>query len=231
METNERIPGPVTATLIGATGLIGGHLLRLLQADPYFGTVRVLVRRPLDLQSPRTEVKLVNFADVESFRLGLEGSDLIFCAVGTTQKRVGGDEAAYRKVDFDIPVGAARWGREAGARHLLLVSSVGADASSRNFYLRLKGETENAVRESGMPAVSVFRPSMLLGERKENRPGERIGQAGMQLFSGLLTGSWRKYKPVQAEDVAAAMIAQSKKAMRGFEVLEFDAIKSLTGRP
>ncbi|TCJ19367.1 hypothetical protein EPD60_02845 [Flaviaesturariibacter flavus] len=222
-------PRPLTATLIGATGLIGGHLLRLLQADPYFGTVRVLVRRPIGLQSPRTEEKLINFADVESFRLGLEGSDVIFVAVGTTQKKVGGDEAAYRKVDFDIPVAAARWGKEAGARHLLLVSSVGANAGSSNFYLRLKGQTEDAVKASGMEAVSVFRPSMLLGERKEARPGERIGQVASQLFSGLMMGGLRKYKPVLAELVAAAMIAQAKTGARGFHVFEYDAIRQLAG--
>ncbi|RYZ23748.1 MAG: hypothetical protein EOO16_03595 [Chitinophagaceae bacterium] len=221
---------PLTATLIGATGLIGGHLLRLLQADPYFGTVRVLTRRPLGLHAPRTEEKLVNFQDVESFRLGLEGSDLIFVAVGTTQKKVAGDEAAYRKVDFDIPVGAARWGKEAGARHLLLVSSVGANAASSNFYLRLKGETEKAIGESGMPDVSVFRPSMLLGERTENRPGERIGQVGARVLSGLMIGGMRRYRPIQAADVAAAMIRQSKKSGSGFQVFEFDAIRALAGR-
>jgi uncharacterized protein YbjT (DUF2867 family) len=230
MERSERTAPPITATLIGATGLIGGHLLRHLQADPYFATVRVLVRRPMELQAPRTEVKLVNFQDVESFRLGLEGSDLIFCAVGTTQKKVGGDEAAYRKVDFDIPVGAARWGKEAGARHLLVVSSIGANKASRNFYLRLKGETEAAVTAAALPALSIFRPSMLLGERKEQRPGERIGQVFSQAISGLMLGGLRKYRPIDAEDVAAAMLAQAKSHSKGVSILEYDAIRALANR-
>ncbi|RYY65460.1 MAG: NAD-dependent epimerase/dehydratase family protein [Chitinophagaceae bacterium] len=219
-----------TATLIGATGLIGGHLYRLLLADGYYQTIRLLVRKPYPANDPRVEVRLTDFADAESLRLGLEGSDAIFCAVGTTQKKVGGDRDAYRKVDFDIPAQAARWGAERGARHFLLVSAVGANAASGNFYLRLKGEAEEAVRASGMPAVSVFRPSMLLGHRAEKRPGERIGQVASKIIGPLLGGAWRKYRPVEAEDVAAAMLAQSKRTVPGFKVLEYDAIRRLAGR-
>lgn len=218
-----------TATLIGATGLIGGHLYRLLQADGYFTTIRLLVRRPFPTNEPRTEVRLTDFSDTESLRLGLEGSTAIFCAVGTTQKKVAGDKTAYRKIDFDIPVAAARWAAAAGAKHFLLVSSVGADAKSSNFYLRLKGEVEDAVRASGVQSVSFFRPSMLLGKRMEHRPGERIGQVGSQILSGLMLGGLRKYRPIQAETVAAAMIAQSKKEVPGAEVLEYDALKRLAG--
>ena len=134
-----------TVAVISATGLIGSHLVEQLQQDKAFDTIRVLVRRPANFTHPKVEVKLVNFQDYESFKLAIDGSRVVFCAVGTTQQKVKGDEAAYRKVDFDIPVNAARICAETGCEKFLLVSSVGADSQSKNFYLRLKGEVEEAV--------------------------------------------------------------------------------------
>lgn len=197
----------MTATLIGATGLIGSHLLDLLLADTDFDTVRILVRRPFDLNHPKLEKKLVDFADMESYRLALEGSDVVFCAVGTTQKKVKGDKDAYRKVDFDIPVNAARLGKLCGCETFVLVSSVGASSQSNNFYLKLKGEVEDAVTETGITRLHIVRPSLLLGKRKEHRFGERIAQAVMPVVSFLLP---KKYRPVQARKVAEEMIRMSK---------------------
>src|SRR6218665_867822 len=116
----------MTATLIGATGFIGNYLLDLLLKDTDFDTVRILVRRPTDIQHPKLEKKLVDFTDAESFRLALEGSGIIFCTIGTTQKKVNGDKDAYRKVDYDIAVNAARFGHMADCKKFVLVSSVGA---------------------------------------------------------------------------------------------------------
>ncbi|GAB4091655.1 Rossmann-fold NAD(P)-binding domain-containing protein [Flaviaesturariibacter terrae] len=216
-----------TATLIGATGLIGGHLLRLLEADGYFSNIRLLVRRPFGPTGPRTGVKLLNFADAESFRLGLEGSDTVFCATGTTLQKVKKDMDAYRRVDFELPAAAARWSAAAGAKHFSLVSAIGADPQSRNFYLRLKGEAEEAARASGVPSVSVFRPSLLLGKRGERRPGERIAQATLPLLSPLLLGGLRKYRPIAAEDVARAMLADAKAPQAGFSAFDYDGMQRL----
>lgn len=209
------------ATLIGATGLIGGHLVDQLQQDERFGTIRVLVRRPVPFSQSKVEERLVNFRDPESFKLALEGSDVVFCAVGTTQKKVHGDKDAYRKVDYDIPVNAARYCAETGCSKFLLVSAVGANRNSGNFYLRLKGEVEDAVQQFPIDSVSIFRPSILLGKRAENRPGEKIGQVVMTLFSFLLLGSLKKYKPAKASMVAAAMIRQAKRAVKGRFIYEF----------
>lgn len=194
----------MTATLIGATGLIGSHLLELLLADDKFGTVRILVRRPFELNHPKLEKKLVDFSDMESYRLALEGSDVIFCAIGTTQKKVKGDKEAYRKVDFDIPVNAARLGKLCGCETFVLVSSVGASSKSNNFYLKLKGEVEDAVNACGITHLHIVRPSLLLGKRKEYRFGERIAQAVMPVISFLLP---KKYRPVQARQVAEEMVS------------------------
>lgn len=216
-----------TATLIGATGLIGSHLLQLLEADNYFSTIRLLVRRPFQSGSPRTEVKLVDFADHESYRLGIYGSDAVFCAVGTTQKKVKGDMDAYRRVDYDIPVRAAQFCALSGCAHFSLVSSVGASSSAGNFYLKLKGEVEDEVSKQSIPSIAVFRPSILLGNRNESRPGERVGQIAMQALSFAFISKLSKYKPIHARQVASAMIFAAKEQRSGFNVYEYNEMKKL----
>ena len=214
----------MTATLIGATGLIGGYLLEELLNDGYFDTVRILIRRPLELTHPKLEKKLVDFTDAESFRVALEGSDIVFCAIGTTQKKVKGDKAAYRKVDYDIPVNAARFCKMIGCSTFILVSSVGANSKSKNFYLKLKGEVEDAVKAVGLKSVHIMRPSMLIGDRKEFRFGEKIGTPLMKAISFLLPS---KYKPVHGRDVAKAMVAAAKSGKEGSNSYEFSDIKRL----
>jgi uncharacterized protein YbjT (DUF2867 family) len=214
-----------TATLIGGTGLIGGELLNLLLTDDYFDKVRVLVRRPFNREHPKLEKKLVDFNDNDSLLVALDNSAVIFCAVGTTQKKVKGDKEAYRKVDYDIPVHAARFCKLTGCKIFVLVSAVGANSRSNNFYLKLKGEVEDTIKETGIESVHIMRPSMLLGERKESRPLEKIGQPVMKAFSFLLPS---KYKPIEAGDVARAMLAASKKNEKGFFVYEYEEIKKLS---
>jgi len=196
------------ATVIGATGLIGSHLLELLLADDNFDSVRILLRRPFDLTHPKLEKKLVDFSDMESFRLALEDSDVIFCAIGTTQKKVKGDKSAYRKVDFDIAVNAAQLGKLCGCETFVLVSAVGANSQSNNFYLKLKGETEEAVKATGIKSIHIVRPSLLLGDRKEFRLGEKMAQWVMPVFSFLTP---KKYRPIHAKKVAEMMINAAKK--------------------
>ena len=220
----------MTATLIGATGLVGNYLLEELLKDDFYHTVRILIRRPFLLQAqdftyPKLEKKLVDFTDAESFRLALEGSDVVFCAIGTTQKKVKGDKAAYRKVDYDIAVHAARFGKMAGCENFVLVSSVGANSKSNNFYLKLKGEIEEAVNEAGLKSVHIMRPSVLLGERKEFRSGEKISKGIMSAFSILIPS---KYKPIHGKEVAKAMLAAAKYGKIGSTIYEFNAIIKLS---
>ena len=213
----------MTATLIGATGLIGGYLLEELLQDNYYDTFRILIRRPLELTHPKLEKKLVNFEDAESFRLALEGSDVVFCAIGTTQKKVKGDKEAYRKVDYDITVNAAKFCKMNGCETFVFVSSVGGNSKSNNFYLKLKGEVEDAVKAVGLKSVHIMRPSVLLGDRKEFRLGEKISKGIMSAFSFLIPS---KYKPIHGRDVAKAMVAAAKKHDEGFFVLEYSGIKN-----
>lgn len=218
------MPG-ITATVIGSTGLIGSYLVEQLQQNSAIETIRVLVRRPVQFTESKVEMKLVNFADPESFKLAIDGSDVVYCAVGTTQKKVKGDKEAYRKVDYDIPVQAARFCAETGCQKFLLVSSVGASSKSNNFYLKLKGEVEDDIKLLPLKMIAIFRPSMLLGDRKESRPAEKVGQMIMPIFSFLLAGSWRKYKPIHARDVAAAMIRASLQHDEGFYLYEYNRMK------
>ncbi|TVR33745.1 MAG: NAD-dependent epimerase/dehydratase family protein [Balneolaceae bacterium] len=217
------MPKPIkTATLIGATGLIGSRLLNLLQEDAHFPEIRVLSYRPVDFPHSGTQAHLIDFSDPDQFRSAIVGSDAVFCTVGTTQKKVGGDEQAYRKVDYDIPVNAARFCAETGCPRFLLVSSVGADSSAGSFYLKLKGEVEDAVKESGVPSISIFRPSILLGDRNESRPGETIGKVLMNAFSFLLPS---RMKPIDAEDVAEAMLIAAKEGREGFHIYHYREMK------
>lgn len=213
-----------TATVIGATGLIGSSLVEQLKGDSSYTSIRVLVRRLVDYQHPKIEVRLLNFDDHENFKIAIDGSEAVFCAVGTTTKNVKGDKDAYRKVDFDIPVRAAQYCAETHCPNFLVVSSVAASSKSNNFYLRLKGEMEDAVAAKNIHSISIFRPSMLLGERKESRPGESIGKALFKPLSFLMPS---RYKPVQASDVASAMILASKANVSGVKVYHYSEMMQL----
>lgn len=219
-----------TATLIGATGMIGTYLLELLLRDDYFSTVRIIVRRPYPKTDPKLEVKLVDFADAESLKLALEGSDAVFCCIGTTQKNVKGDKALYRKIDFDIPVKIARFAKEAGCEKFIIITSVGADSHSKTFYLKLKGEVEEAIEATGIRSVHLMQPSMLLGDRNEHRAGEQLLQGSMKLISRLLMGSFRKFRAIAGKTVARAMLNAAKKEEPGFFRYTYDGIKQLAGQ-
>jgi len=213
-----------TAALIGATGLIGGELLNLLLKDDYFSAVKILVRRPFNLVHPKLDKKLVDFNDNDSLLVALDNSDAIFCTIGTTQKKVKGDKEAYRKVDYDIAVHSARFAKMVGCNVFVLVSAVGANSKSKNFYLKLKGQVEDEIGKMDIESVHVMRPSMLRGDRKEFRLGEKIGTPLMQAFSFLLPS---KYKPIEASDVAKAMVAAAKKNEEGFFVYEYEEMRKL----
>jgi uncharacterized protein YbjT (DUF2867 family) len=213
-----------TATVIGATGLIGGHIVRLLEQDDSYNKIRVVARRPVAFSNPKVEAVLIDFSDEEAFRSAVAGNDAVLCAVGTTRRKVKGDRAAYRKVDHDIPVNAARFCEETGCQRFILVSSVGADSTSSNYYIRFKGEVEDAVKKMNIPSVYVLRPSMLLGKRDEFRFGELIGKALSAPLSFMFPSD---YRPVNAGDVAAAMVAASKKGSPGFHLCHYKDIIEL----
>jgi uncharacterized protein YbjT (DUF2867 family) len=195
-----------------------------LLRDPFYDTVKILIRRPVNVEHPKLEKKWVDFNDHDSMLVAIENSGVVFSAVGTTQRQVKGDNDAYRKVDFDIPVNAARFCKMTGCKIFALVSAVGANSKSKNFYLRLKGEVEEAVRATGIEGIHVMRPSMLLGKREEYRPSEKIAAPLMKALSFLLP---KKYRAIEAATVAKAMLEATKRQLPGFHVYEYPEMKEL----
>jgi uncharacterized protein YbjT (DUF2867 family) len=213
-----------TATVIGATGLIGSHLVELLSGDKHFTRVRIIARRMPDKVPQGAEVRVIDFEDPVAFRSAVEGSDALFCAVGTTRKKVKGNMEAYRKVDHDIPVNAARHCHESGCGRYLMVSAVGASSKTGNFYLKFKGDAENAIAASGIPSVSIFRPSMLMGKRNESRPAEDFARILSSPLSFLFPA---KYRPIKGLDVAKAMVAAAKSEEKGFRIYHYTEMINL----
>jgi len=214
----------MTATLIGATGLIGSYLLNELLNDSFYDTIKIIIRKPLDITHPKLEKKVVDFSNSDSLLIAIDNSDVVFCTVGTTQRKVKGDKEAYRKVDYDIPVKAARFCKMTGCETFVIVSSVGANSKSNSFYLKLKGEVEDVVKEVKLKSVHIMRPSILLGDRKEFRLGEKISKLLVPL-SFLLPS---RFKPIQAKMVAIAMLNAAKENKEGFCVYEYKEIRELS---
>ena len=205
------------ALVAGATGLVGTELCRQLRDDPAFAQVIVLARRPPPVAEPPLQAAVVDFARIGDWEPDVP-LDTVFCALGTTIAKAG-SEAAFRAVDFDLVVAMARLAERGRARHFVMVSSLGADPASRVFYLRVKGEAEEAVRAIGLPHVAVLRPSILEGERAEPRPGERVASVAGRFLRPVLVGPLEKYRPTPAVRVAEAMRYVARPGREGFEVL------------
>lgn len=208
-----QLEGVPSVALLGATGLVGRHTLDLLTRDPHFERVVVLARRRFaEATAPRVEAHVVDFARLED-RPDLLGVDQVICALGTTMKAVGHSRTRFRAVDYDIPLTAARLAAQKGAHHFLLVSSIGADSHSRFFYTRVKGELEDALRSLPFRAITIVRPSVLLGERDEFRFGESVARR----FGDLLP---LRYRPVHARDVAAVLVRAAREDAAGMTIVE-----------
>ena len=208
--------------IIGASGLIGGCLVdELLQSAD--NMITLISRRPLGLNNSRIHEVIVDFTNQSALNEALKGIDAVFIAIGTTQKKMKGDLIAYRKIDYDIPVAVAQACVINNIPKLLLVSSVGADSSSSNFYLRLKGEVEDAIGKMPIPYVGIFQPSLLLGNRNEFRLGERISQLIMPIFSFVIPS---KYKPIAAKSIAKAMIREAIQDQKGVKRYTYTGIKN-----
>ncbi|MGE5713638.1 MAG: NAD(P)H-binding protein [Betaproteobacteria bacterium] len=204
-----------TALLAGATGLVGGHLLRRLLADPRYRQIIAVSRKELGIEHPKLRPLITNFDAIAAAIAGLgETVDDAFCALGTTIKTAGSREA-FRRVDFGHVVAFARTARVAGARRFMVVSAMGASARSVIFYLRVKGDTEEALTALGYPALHIFRPGLLLGLRAESRPWEALGMTLAPFLNSLMVGPAKAYRGIPADTVAAAMIAAAGTAHTG----------------
>ncbi len=217
----------LTAVIIGATGLTGNLVLQELLKDENFKTVRVLARRKVNIIHPKLEQEIVDFDDITDYTIKFGEGDIIFSCIGTTQKKVKGDKVLYKKIDFDIPVNAARIGISKKFKKLLIVSAIGANENSSNFYLQLKGKTENALKEFPFVSLGIFQPSLINGNRNENRTGEKIAQTIMDLLSFLLLGPLKKYRAIGADNISKAMVNESKKQHTGVHYYRYEEMMDL----
>lgn len=211
------------AVIVGATGLVGSELVA--RALLFYDRVTVLTRRPTTAKDPRI-VEVV--ADLEHDDLPIPADADVFCALGTTIAKAGSQEA-FRRIDHDLIVRVAQNAAQHGAAQFVLVSSAGANQNSSNFYLRVKGETDAAVATLPFFGVHIFRPSVLLGDRRETRRLEAVGMAAGNLLSWILIGGLRKYRAISASDVAIAMIEAARKRAPGVHTYEYDQIVELAG--
>lgn len=208
-----------TALVLGATGLIGDLLTHLLTESSHYETVKVLVRKSLQWKHPRMQEIQFDFDRPNGL---LTRADDIFCCLGTTMKKAGSKEA-FRKVDYQYPLDIARLGLANGAKQFAIVTSMGADPESSFFYNRVKGEVERDLAALNFPTLLIFRPSLLLGHRGENRLGERLAEGAMRLLNPLIPA---KYKGIDAAKVAHAMLTTTQQALPGERVYGSDVLQN-----
>lgn len=215
-----------TALIAGASGLVGRYVLDMLLGSPDYDRVVAVSRRPLEVEHPRLTEVVADFAALERLPEPLVGEDA-FCCLGTTMRRAGSREA-FRAVDNGAVLAFAWAAQRGGARRFFAVSAMGADAGSRVFYNRVKGETEVALQVLGFKTLGLFRPGLLRGPREEFRVGERLAGAVLAVADPVLLGRLRKYRSIHAATVARAMVRASfGTGARGVLVFENDEIADL----
>lgn len=213
-----------TALIIGATGLVGNHLLNELLKDDFYSKVVILTRRSTQIQNEKLTEHLVDFNHQESYKDFVK-ADVLFSCMGTTIKKAGSKDAQW-KIDYTYQFEVAEVARKNGVESMYLVSSSGANAKSKFFYTRMKGELEEAIRALNFPNYTIFQPSLLLGERAEVRVGEKFGDKLAKVL--IKIPGLKKYKPIQGLEVAQAMNNYYKKrSYTGENIFVLDEIFGL----
>lgn len=216
-----------TAIVAGATGLVGRELVKMLLNHPAYNRVVVLVRREIGLSHPKLEERHIMFDRMEKEVEGELFKDAdVFCSLGTTIKQAGSQEA-FRRVDHDYPLSLGQIARQNGAARFIIVSAMGSSDRSRMFYNRVKGETERDLALLGLSRLVVLKPSLMFGDRTENRPGERAAIVIFRLFGALMIGPLARYKAIESRKVAQAMILAARREGPSLEVLESEEISAL----
>ncbi|MFT5168150.1 MAG: hypothetical protein ACI8P3_003389 [Saprospiraceae bacterium] len=215
-----------TAILFGASGLVGRHCLDFLLASSTYDKVLVFVRRKLKIEHDKLVQQVIDFDKLETYENLIAGDDL-FCCLGTTMKKAGSKEA-FKRVDYTYTHQIAEIGAKNKVNQFLLVSSVGADKDSLFFYNQVKGELEAEVKLMPYWAVYIFQPSLLLGDRNENRWGESIAQRIGGLLDKVTGGLLQKYQPVEADVVAKAMVSAAQQVEKGVHVYPSHVLQKLS---
>ncbi|AIQ44859.1 nucleoside-diphosphate sugar epimerase [Paenibacillus sp. FSL R7-0273] len=216
------------ALVLGATGLVGEAVTRELLAGDW-DEVRVLVRRPLALKDSRLKQIVVDWEQLGQHKEQFARVYAVFCCLGTTIKKAGSREK-FERVDLQYPLEAAALAKSSGVKQFLVVSSMGANAKSGNFYIRTKGRAEDGLAAAGFRGLHIFRPSLLLGERAEFRLGERAAAVLMKVFDFAMTGKLARYRAIPGAKVAKAMVNIALADTGGTHIYTNEVIHVIGGR-
>ena len=211
----------VEITLFGGTGLIGTFLKEEMIKDSFFNKINFVTRKAFKSNHKKIINHIIDFSNYEEISNTIKNSDFVFSAIGTTQSKVNWNKDEYRKIDYDINSNIALACKKFKVKNFSLVSTAGAKYKSNNFYLNLKGEIEKNIISMNLLSTSIYRPSLLLGNRKDRRIGEKIAQFLMPKFSFLMP---EIYKPIKAKNVAISMINVSKSIQKGHKIYHYREI-------
>ena len=214
-----------TAIVFGSTGLIGGHLVNQLIQDNYYTKIKIFVRSQTSINNEKVEVINIDFNNLGNHKTEITGDDCFFC-IGTT-KQNSPDKNDYQKVELDIPKEIAQIAKANSVKSFIFISSIYANPNSSGNYVKFKGLVEEELKRLNFSKLGILRPSFLMGKRKENRVGEKIGIFTFSTLSPLLFGPFKKMRPISSENVAKAMIKIAKENLQKI-TFESDEIVELT---
>lgn len=212
-----------TALIAGGTGLVGRHLVDLLLEAKEFDEVKVLVRKGSTHQFKGVSILEVDYDHLSDYKNQLR-ADAVFCCLGTTMKKAGSKEQ-FQRVDLTYPYELAMFSLENGSQQFNIITASGANADSMFYYNKIKGEVENAISNLEFQSINIFRPSLLLGQREEQRIGEKVGAVVAKVINPLLMGGLNKYRAIQAETVARAMVNVSLENRKGLQIIPSDELQ------
>ena len=193
-----------TALIFGFSGLVGNHLFDYILKDNYYQKIKLFVRSNINIKDSKVEIIYDDFKNLDNLKNTIIGDDCFFC-IGTTKKNTP-DKNEYINIEYNLPVEVAKIAKSNSVNNFIYVSSIGANTNASGLYLKNKGQAEEELKKLNFSKLSIMRPSILLGNRKENRVGEKIGIFVMKTLSPLFLGKMKKYKPIKVENVAKTML-------------------------
>ncbi|MBT2670510.1 NAD(P)H-binding protein [Streptomyces sp. ISL-14] len=217
-----------TALILGATGLVGTQLVKELSNSKIYSEIHLLTRSEMKITDAKCIGHVVDFDNLSKYAGLFKVSDVFIC-LGTTIKKAKSKEA-FRKVDYDYVIEAAKMAKTANVEKLLVITAMGANSKSKFFYSRVKGDVEGTIQHLELNTVHIFRPSLLLGERKEFRAGDKISGLISNFAKYVFVGPIRSYRAIEANKVAAAMYAAAQTTVRGYHFYNSDEIETFAQR-